>query len=102
MPFPCPGCQAPIDARLPSWLLRCERCGERLRSRRVEGDGRERTYEVRLLGRPETASRVTVPWTPDDDRRLKSWLAWSTALTLGLAVLLLLLALIAVDPSGGR
>jgi DNA-directed RNA polymerase subunit RPC12/RpoP len=96
MLFPCPGCQAPLEANLSSWLIRCERCGARIRSRRADDRDGERTYEVRVAGRPETASRIAAPWTPEDDRRLKKWLVWSTVLTLGLAVLLLLAALLAV------
>jgi DNA-directed RNA polymerase subunit RPC12/RpoP len=97
MLFPCPGCQAPVEAHLSSWLIRCDRCGARIASRRVEAGDGLRTYEVRVVGRPETAQRVTAPWTADDEKRLKAWLIGSTVLTLGLAVLLLLAALVVVD-----
>jgi len=42
-----------------------------------------------VTGRPETRTRIDVPWTPDDARRLRRWLFWSTLLTLGLVVVLL-------------
>jgi hypothetical protein len=59
-----------------------------LRSHAVETDGLERVYEVTVAGEPQTATRVAVPWTADESRRLRRWLFWSTALTLGLVVVL--------------
>jgi hypothetical protein len=59
-----------------------------LRGRALETDGPERRYEVAVAGEPETATRVTVAWTADESRRLRRWLAWSTALTLGLVLVL--------------
>jgi hypothetical protein len=47
---------------------------------------------VEVTGRPETRRRIVVPWTADESRRLRAWLAWSTVLTLGLVVVLYALA----------
>ena len=48
----------------------------------------ERAYDISVAGEPRSRTRVTVPWTADETRRLRRWLAWSTALTLGLVVVL--------------
>ena len=54
----------------------------------MEADGPDRAYEVEVAGEPGTRTRVAVPWTADESRRLRRWLAWSTALTLGLVLVL--------------
>jgi tRNA(Ile2) C34 agmatinyltransferase TiaS len=116
VPFDCPGCGAPIDARPDRWGLRCpacravlrtraldgsgpERWGLRcpacravLRTRAIDGSGPQREIEVEVTGRPETRRRLAVPWTADESRRLRAWLAWSTVLTLGLVAVLYALA----------
>jgi len=63
-----------------------------LRARALDTSGPDRTYEVEVAGQPDTRRLVTVPWTADDARRLRAWLAWSTVLTLGLVVVLYALA----------
>jgi hypothetical protein len=35
---------------------------------------------------------VEVPWSERDERSLRAWLSWSTAITLGLVLVLLALA----------
>ena len=92
MPFPCPGCGAAVARSPEAWALRCPSCGGVVRSRVVDGGETARVYEMEITGRPETRTRVSVPWTPDEGRRLRAWLAWSTALTLGLIVVLYVLA----------
>jgi hypothetical protein len=94
-PFPCPSCGAAVSRGPESWGLRCEACGCRLRSRALETEGATRVYEVEASGRPDSRVRVEVPWTESDARRLRRWLAWSTAITLGLVFVLLALALAA-------
>ena len=89
MPFDCPGCGQAIDRSPATLALRCPHCRRVLRSRAVDTGGEtERTYDVEVSGEPQTRRRVTVPWTPDEARRLRRWLAWSTGLTLGLVVVL--------------
>ena len=93
MPFPCPACGAAVSRSPESWGLRCEACGRRLRSRALETEGATRAYEVEASGRPDARVRVEVPWTESDAARLRRWLVWSTAVTLGLVFVLLALAL---------
>ena len=90
MPFPCPGCGAAIARSPETWALRCESCGAVIRARALDvpGDG-PRAYEVEVNGRPETRTRIEVPWTEADGARLRRWLFWSTVLTLGLVLVLL-------------
>jgi hypothetical protein len=92
MSFPCPRCQASVAGSPESWRLRCRACGSRLTSRALEATATRRLYEVQVAGRPETRCQVSVPWTGEDQQRLRRWLAWSSALTLGLVALLYLLA----------
>ncbi|HET7746183.1 MAG TPA: hypothetical protein VFM29_02715 [Vicinamibacteria bacterium] len=84
MAFACPGCGAPIGRSPDSWLLRCPACGALLAARALDGGGAARRYEVQVARRPETRTVVEVPWSPQDARRLRAWLVWSTAITLGL------------------
>lgn len=92
MAFDCPGCGRPVPGSPDRWALRCPHCRRVLRSRAVEAGGPERVYDVEVAGQPETRRRVAVPWGPDDARRLRLWLAWSTVLTLGLVGVLYVLA----------
>ena len=92
MPFPCPGCDAPIDARPERFALRCPACGALLRSRAAETSGPAPAYEVEVSGRPETRRRVEVPWNEAQQRRLSGWLLWASALTVGLVLVLYALA----------
>ena len=92
MPFPCPGCDAPIDARPERFVLRCPSCGVLVRSRPLDTSGPRPAYEVYLAGRKETRRRVEVPWDEAQRRRLSAWLAWSSAVTLGLVLVLYALA----------
>ena len=92
MPFPCPGCEAPIDARPDRLWLRCHACGAVVRSRAVETSGTAPVFEVYVAGRKETLRRVEVPWDGAQQRRLSLWLLWSSVLTLGLALALYALA----------
>jgi hypothetical protein len=62
-----------------------------LRSRAVDGQDRPR-FDVEVAGRPETRRRVEVQWDEAQHRRLGSWLLWSSVLTLGLVLVLYLVA----------
>ena len=92
MPFPCPGCDAPIDARPDRFVLRCPSCGALLRSRPLDTSGPLPAYEVYVTGRNETRRRVELPWDEAQRRRLWSWLLWSSLVTLGLVPVLYALA----------
>jgi hypothetical protein len=63
-----------------------------LRARLRDGEGDLRTFDVDAVGRPGARRTVLVPWSARDDRSLRTWLAWSTAITLGLVLVLLALA----------
>lgn len=95
MAFPCPGCESPVDGSPELPLLRCAACGSVLRSRSVEGRGTLRGYEVEVAGRPGTRRRVEIAWSEAEGRRLKRWLAVSSVVTLGLVLVLYLLARLA-------
>jgi hypothetical protein len=84
-----------VDRSPESWLLRCPACGVRLRARALPDQGKARVYEVEAAGRRGTSQRVEVPWDGADAQRLRRWRVWSTAITLGLVVVLLILALAA-------
>lgn len=92
MPFPCPACGETVPASPDRWALRCPACRKVLRTRAVETGGTERLYDVEVAGHPGTRRRITMPWTDEESRRLRAWLAWSTVLTLGLVVVLYALA----------
>jgi hypothetical protein len=63
-----------------------------LRGRARDASRDARTFDVEVSGRPETRRVVEVPWTPGDQTRLRAWLVWSTAITLGLIGVLYALA----------
>lgn len=88
MAFPCPGCRAPVRASPEAWALRCPACGALIRCRALEGSRTALAYDVEIAGRPETRQRIEVPWDEDQRRRLASWLAWASAVTLGLVLVL--------------
>lgn len=92
VPFPCPGCGAPVDRRPGGWALRCASCGALLRARPADTSGPHPAYEVEVAGRPETRRRIELPWDEAARRRLRAWLFWSATLTLGLVALLYALA----------
>ena len=92
MGFACPGCGATVERSLDVPLVRCGTCGGLLRSRTLEAGGDAPLYEVEVAGRPETRQRVEVPWDAAQARRLRAWLLWSSVVTLGLVVLLYVLA----------
>lgn len=73
-------------------MARCPACGALVRGRARDGEGDLRAYDVEVAGRPETRRVVEVPWSPADQGRLRVWLAWSTAVTLGLIGVLYALA----------
>lgn len=58
----------------------------------MDASGSERVYDVEVAGQPRTRQRVLIPWTTEESRRLRVWLAWSTVLTLGLVMVLYALA----------
>jgi hypothetical protein len=89
--FPCPACGADVPGR-PRAVSRCAACGTVLRARLREGEGPVRTFDVDAVGRPGARRTVEVPWSERDDRTLRAWLCWSTAITLGLVLVLLALA----------
>lgn len=91
MTFPCPGCAAPLPGS-PRFVSRCASCGSLIRGRARDDAGDRRTYDVEVAGRPETRRTVEVPWSPSDQARLRSWLVWSTVVTLGLIGVLFALA----------
>lgn len=72
--------------------LRCRSCGALLRSRPLESSGPHPVFEVEAVGRRGTRRRVELPWDEAARRRLASWLAWSSGLTLALVIVLYLLA----------
>jgi hypothetical protein len=47
---------------------------------------------LEVTGRPETQRRIELPWDEAARRRLRAWLFWSSALTVGLIALLYALA----------
>ena len=51
-----------------------------------------RDFANRWLTQQEITEALAVPWTADESRRLRAWLAWSTVLTLGLVAVLYALA----------
>jgi len=90
--FPCPGCGAPIDEGPDRLFLRCPSCSARLRCRAIDAGGLHPTFEVEVAGRPETRRPVPLPWDESQRRRLSRWLVASTAATVGLVLVLFLLA----------
>jgi tRNA(Ile2) C34 agmatinyltransferase TiaS len=92
VPFDCPGCGTAVAASPDRWGLRCPACRRVLRTRAIDTSGPERVYDVEVAGQPGTRRRIAVPWTTDESRRLRAWLAWSTGLTLGLVAVLYALA----------
>ena len=91
MTFPCPACGAPVPGS-PRAIGRCPACRAVLRARVGAGEGAPRTFDVDAVGRPGTRRTVEVPWSERDERSLRAWLSWSTAITLGLVLVLLALA----------
>ncbi len=92
MSFACPACDATVPARPDRLLQRCPACGALLRSRPVDTSGAAPVFEVEAVGRREARRRVELPWDEDERRRLASWLLWSSLLTLGLVLVLYVLA----------
>jgi hypothetical protein len=92
MPFACPGCGASIDRSPEAWFLRCSACAGVVRCRPLDAQGDRLAYEVELAGRPETRKRIELAWDASLQRRLWAWLAWSSAITLGLVLVLYALA----------
>jgi hypothetical protein len=92
MAFACPACRAAVSRNPDSGGLRCDTCGARLRARALADEGSTRVYEIEAAADPAARTRVEIAWTPGDAQRLRRWLAWSTAITLGLVVVLLVLA----------
>ena len=91
MTFACPACDADVPGS-PRLVSRCPACRAVLRARLRDGEGGVRTFDVDAVGRPGTRRTVEVPWSERDERSLRAWLCWSTAITLGLVVVLLALA----------
>lgn len=92
MPFSCPGCGAEVRADPEAWALRCPSCRAVLRCRAVDTDDADRAYEVEVVGRPDTRTRIAIPWSPTEARRLESWLLWASIVTLALVGVLYALA----------
>jgi hypothetical protein len=90
--FPCPACGAPVDGRPDRLFLKCATCRARLRSRAVGTDGANPAFEVHVLGRPETRRRVELPWDETERRRLAGWLVAASIVTVGLVLVLFVLA----------
>jgi hypothetical protein len=89
--FPCPACGADVPGP-PRALGRCSACRAVLRARLRDGEGALRTFDVDAVGRPGARRAVPAPWSERDERSLRAWLSWSTAITLGLVLVLLALA----------
>lgn len=81
-----------MPARPERFALRCPACGAVIRSRALETSGDAPVYEVHVAGRRETLRRVEVPWDEPQRRRLAAWLLWSSAVTVGLVLVLYALA----------
>ena len=73
-------------------MLRCPSCGVLLRSRPVDTSGPAPVFDVQVVGRSGIRRRVEVPWDEGQRRRLAAWLLWSSVLTLGLVLVLYVLA----------
>jgi hypothetical protein len=95
VPFPCPACDAPVDASPARPATRCGSCGAVLRSHPAEADGRAPAFDVEVAGRPGVRRRVEVPWDEGQRRRLSRWLLVASAVTLALVVVLYALARLA-------
>jgi hypothetical protein len=95
VPFPCPACDAPVDASPARPATRCGSCGAVLRSRPAEADGGAPAFDVEVAGRPGVRRRVEVPWDEGQRRRLSRWLLVASAVTLALVVVLYALARLA-------
>lgn len=78
----------------PPFVSRCPACGVLVRGREREASEDRRVYDVEAVGRPETRRPVEAPWGEADQKRLRKWLLWSTAVTLGLVGVLLALVLL--------
>jgi hypothetical protein len=95
VPFPCPACDAPVDASPARPAMRCPACGAVLRSRPAEAAGPAPAFDVVAVGRKDARRRVEVPWDEGQRRRLSRWLLVSSAVTLGLVAALYALARLA-------
>lgn len=91
MTFPCPACDADVPGR-PRAIGRCPGCGVVLRARLRESEDGRRLFDIDAVGRPGARRTVEGRWSERDERSLRAWLAWSTAITLGLVLVLLALA----------
>jgi hypothetical protein len=72
--------------------MRCPSCGVLLRSRPVDTSGQAPVFEVEAVGREGARRRAEVPWDEAERRRLTAWLLWSSVVTLGLVLVLYVLA----------
>jgi hypothetical protein len=95
VPFPCPACDAAVDASPARPATRCRACGALLRSRPAESGGTAPAFDVEVAGRPGVRRRVEVPWDEDQLRHLSRWLFVSAALTLALILVLYAIARLA-------
>jgi hypothetical protein len=93
--FPCPVCDAPVSASPARPVLRCPACRAVLRSRAVFSAEGTPAFDVEAAGRPGAVRRVEVAWDDDQRARLSRWLAWASAATLALVVVLYALARLA-------
>jgi hypothetical protein len=92
MPFPCPACDAPVDASPALPAMRCSACGAVLRSRAAGAADGAPAFDVEVVGRKDRRRRVAVPWDEGQRRLLRRWLLVSSGLTLGLVAVLYALA----------
>jgi hypothetical protein len=95
VPFPCPACDAPVHASPALPAFRCPACRAVLRSRPVDSAEGAPAFEVEATGRPGARRRVEVAWDDGQRRRLSSWLAVASVVTLALVVVLYALARLA-------
>jgi hypothetical protein len=74
------------------WLQRCPACRAWLRGRALETNGPHPSFEIDVVGRPDTRTRVDLPWDEGARRRLETWLVVASVATLLLVALLFVLA----------
>jgi len=91
--FPCPACDQPIDASPERPWLSCPACRATLRSRPSPSEDAP-AWEVEVRGAPGTRRRIERAWDADELGRLRRWLAWSSAITVSLVLVLLLAAIL--------
>lgn len=81
-----------MPRRTVRWLQRCPACRAWLRGRALETSDPFPSFEIEVVGRRGTRSRVDLPWDEGTHRRLGTWLVVASVATLLLVVVLFVLA----------